>query len=304
MRLHNLCGSRDENLRHIETSFNVAIARRGGQLHLSGTTDQSGKAALFLQSLYTLTALTNSPLSFATIQQHLKQEKHSSSYKKSYSATEPADQVANDARYANHRTAYLDNIRTHDVTFGIGPAGSGKTFLAISAAVNALMQNEVKRIVLARPSAEKFCCISPYELSWKINPALRRFYDTLYDLIGFEKTNSLCREGKIEVSPLKYLRGRTFNHSFLVIDQAQNTTPQQMKTLLTRLGVGTRAVITGDTSQVMLPNGERSGLIEARQILKNIPKLAFTDFSVEDIAYPTVVSHIVKAYKKYGTTLA
>lgn len=187
------------------------------------------------------------------------------------------------------------------MTFGIGPAGAGKMVLAISAAVDALARDEVNRIILARPSAEKFCCLSPGELAQKINPSLRPFYDALHDLIGFEKTAKLCKKQQIEISPLKYLQGRTLNHTFIVMDDAQNTTPQQMKMFLTRIGAGTKAVITGDINQIHLPEGEKSGLVEARQVLAGVPGLAFTDFSADDVVCQPVVTRIVKAYKKHAS---
>lgn len=296
--LQNLCGPLDENLRHIETHFNVAIARRGGQLRISGNTEPSALAAELLQKLY---VQATEPLSISGLQRNLI-EMNRRPQESTGQAIEPTDIEPARAKaphgHTPNQAAFLKNIQTHDVTFGIGPAGAGKMVLAISAAVDALARDEVKRIILVRPSAEKFCCLSPWELARKINPSLRPFYDALHDLIGFEKTAKLCKKQQIEVSPLKYLQGRTLNHTFIVMDEAQNTTPQQMKMFLTRIGAGTKAVITGDINQIHLPGGEKSGLVEARQVLADVPGLAFTDFSPDDVVYQPIVARIVKAYKK------
>jgi len=303
-QLQNLYGPLDENLRHIENHFNVAIARRGGQLRISGNADLSALAAEFLQNLY---VLAKEPLSIENIQRNLI-EKNRHPQETTDQATAPIETDPKETKNHNGHTpnqaAYLKNIQTHDVTFGIGPAGAGKMYLAISAAIEALTRDEVKRIILARPSAERFCCLSPWTLSQKINPSLRPLYDALHDLIGFEKTTKFCKKQQIEVSPLKYLQGRTFNHTFIVMDEAQNTTPQQMKMLLTRMGVGTKAVITGDINRINLPAGEKSGLVEARQVLAGMSGLAFTDFSADDVVRPPMVARIVKAYKKHGASPA
>ncbi|MES2237534.1 MAG: PhoH family protein [Pseudomonadota bacterium] len=299
--LQNLCGPLDENLRHIETHFNVAVARRGGQLRISGNAELSALAAEFLQNLY---ILASQPLSIEDLQQNLIETNHRTQ-ESTGQAIEPTEIEPKRSRslhgHTPNQAAYLKNIQTHDVTFGIGPADTGKMYLAISAAVDTLARDEVKRIILVRPSAEKFCCLSPWELSQKITPSLRPLYDVLHDLIGFEKTTKLCKKQQIEVSPLKYLQGRTLNHAFIVMDEAQNTTPQEMKMFLTRIGVGTKAVITGDINQINLPAGEKSGLVEARQVLTGVSGLAFTDFSADDVVCQPVVMRIVKAYKKHGT---
>jgi phosphate starvation-inducible PhoH-like protein len=306
--LQNLCGPQDENLRHIEASFNVAIARRGWHLRISGNADLSTLAAELIQTLYTEAI---EPLSLSVLQQKLikmrRRPQESEDQPSALTDAEP-DQIdvphnvpQAHLQHTHAQAAFLKNIQTHDVTFGIGPAGAGKMALAISAAVDALARNEVKRIVLVRPSAEKFCCLSPRELARKINPYLRPFYDALHDLIGFEKTAKLCKKQQIEVSPLKYLQGRTLNHTFIVMDEAQNTTPQQMKMFLTRIGAGTKAVITGDINQIHLPGGEKSGLVEARQVLADVPGLAFTDFSPDDVVYQPIVARIIKAYKKHAS---
>jgi len=302
--LQNLCGPLDENLRHIETHFNVAIARRGGQLRISGHAEPSALAAELLQKLY---AQATEPLSISSLQRYLVKMNHgpqeSTDQATEPTNTEPARAKARHGQTTN-QAAFLKNIQTHDVTFGIGPAGAGKMFLAVSAAVDALVRNEVKRIILVRPLADRFCCLSPWELSQKINPSLRPFYDALHDLIGFEKTAKFCKKQQIEISPLKYLQGRTLNHTFIVMDEAQNTTPQQMQMFLTRIGAGTKAVITGDINQRCLPEGEKSGLVEARQILVSVPGLAFTDFSANDVIHQPIVARIVKAYKKHAPATA
>lgn len=302
--LQNLCGPLDENLRQIEAHFNIAIARRGGQLRISGNAESSAFAAELLQKLY---AQASKPLSLAALQRSLT-ETHHHSQKSIHTASqaielpeaEPMPVQPSHGRTPN-QAAFLKNIHTHDVTFGIGPAGAGKMALAISAAVDALARDEVKRIILARPAAERFCCLSPWELAQKTNPSLRPFYDVLHDLIGFEKTAKLCKKQQIEISPLKYLQGRMLHHTFIVMDDAQNTTPQQMKMFLTRIGAGTKAVITGDINQIHLPAGEKSGLVEARQVLTGVSGLAFTDFSTDDVMCQPIVTRIVKAYKKHAS---
>ncbi|MGN4039563.1 PhoH family protein, partial [Burkholderia gladioli] len=196
---------------------------------------------------------------------------------------------------------YLKQILSHDVTFGIGPAGTGKTYLAVACAVDALERDQVKRIVLTRPAVEagERLGFLPGDLSQKVDPYLRPLYDALYDLLGFDKTAKMFERQMIEIAPLAYMRGRTLNHAFIILDEAQNTTPEQMKMFLTRIGFGSKAVVTGDTTQVDLPRGHKSGLIEAQQVLGQVRGIALTRFTSADVVRHPLVARIVEAYDDF-----
>jgi phosphate starvation-inducible PhoH-like protein len=196
---------------------------------------------------------------------------------------------------------YIRQIQAYDLTFGIGPAGTGKTYLAVACAVDAFERDAVKRIVLVRPAVEagERLGFLPGDLAQKVDPYLRPLYDALYDLMGFEKVSKLFERGAIEIAPLAYMRGRTLNHSFVILDEAQNTTPEQMKMFLTRIGFGSRSVITGDVTQIDLPKGHKSGLIEARNILADVRGIAFTQFLAEDVVRHPLVQRIVHAYEQH-----
>ena len=194
---------------------------------------------------------------------------------------------------------YLRQIQEHDITFGIGPAGTGKTYLAVACAVDALERDAVKRIVLVRPAVEagERLGFLPGDLAQKVDPYLRPLYDALYDLMGFDKVGKLFERGAIEIAPLAYMRGRTLNHSFIILDEAQNTTPEQMKMFLTRIGFGTKAVVTGDVTQIDLARGQKSGLVEAREVLADVRGIAFTHFTSDDVVRHPLVARIVNAYE-------
>jgi phosphate starvation-inducible PhoH-like protein len=196
---------------------------------------------------------------------------------------------------------YLQQIQEHDITFGIGPAGTGKTYLAVASAVDALERDVVKRIVLVRPAVEagERLGFLPGDLAQKVDPYLRPLYDALYDLMGFDRVGKLFERGAIEIAPLAYMRGRTLNHSFIILDEAQNTTPEQMKMFLTRIGFGTKAVITGDVTQVDLAKGQKSGLANVHAVLGKVRGIAFTFFESEDVVRHPLVQHIVNAYSRY-----
>ena len=200
-----------------------------------------------------------------------------------------------------NQIAYLQHIQDHDITFGIGPAGTGKTYLAVACAVDALERDIVKRLVLVRPAVEagERLGFLPGDFAQKVDPYLRPLYDALYDLMGFDKTAKLFERNTIEIAPLAYMRGRTLNHSFIILDEAQNTTPEQMKMFLTRIGFGTKAVITGDVTQIDLARGQKSGLIEARRVLADVRGLAFTDFTSADVVRHPLVQKIISAYEKH-----
>jgi phosphate starvation-inducible PhoH-like protein len=199
-----------------------------------------------------------------------------------------------------HQVEYIESILAHDITIGIGPAGTGKTYLAVACAVDALERDRVKRIVLVRPAVEagERLGLLPGDLAQKVDPYLRPLYDALYDLMGFDKTSKLLERGTIELAPLAYMRGRTLNHAFIILDEAQNTTPEQMKMFLTRIGFGAKAVVTGDITQIDLARGQKSGLIEARRVLAEVRGIAFTDFSAVDVVRHPLVARIIDAYEK------
>jgi len=197
------------------------------------------------------------------------------------------------------QVAYLKAIQEHDITFGIGPAGTGKTYLAVASAVDALERDMVERIILTRPAVEagERLGFLPGDLTQKIDPYLRPLYDALYDLMGHDRVSKLYEKNAIEIAPLAFMRGRTLNHAFIILDEAQNTTPEQMKMFLTRIGIGAKAVVTGDLTQIDLAKGQKSGLREAREILKDVRGLAFTEFLKEDVVRHPLVARIVAAYE-------
>jgi len=201
-----------------------------------------------------------------------------------------------------HQEHYIASILAHDVTFGIGPAGTGKTYLAVACAVDALERDAVKRIVLVRPAVEagERLGFLPGDLAQKVDPYLRPLYDALYDLMGFDKTAKLLERGAIELAPLAYMRGRTLNHAFVILDEAQNTTPEQMKMFLTRIGFGAKAVVTGDVTQIDLGRGQKSGLVEARRILREVRGIAVTEFTAADVVRHPLVARIVEAYERHA----
>ncbi|GAB2180982.1 PhoH family protein [Denitratisoma sp. agr-D3] len=296
-RLANLCGPLDENLRQIETAYDVAIARRGEVCRVSGDTANARHAAAALRHFYDL---CEAPLSIDAVQLGLVELAN-----KARMETPSAGLVTRKGDLHGrtaHQVEYLRKIQEHDITFGIGPAGTGKTYLAVACAVDAFERDQVERIVLTRPAVEagEKLGFLPGDLSQKVDPYLRPLYDALYDLMGFDKVTKLFEKGHIEIAPLAYMRGRTLNRSFIILDEAQNTTPEQMKMFLTRIGIGAKAVITGDATQVDLPRGQKSGLVEARRILSEVRGLAFTDFDASDVVRHPLVARIVAAYEQHG----
>ena len=292
-RLARLCGALDENLRQIESALDVTIARRGGRFTVKG--EQAERAAQAIEHFYDR---ASGDLTMEDVQLGLTELSRSSS-------TERKDGPQLLTRRADlhgrtpHQVEYIENILAHDLTFGIGPAGTGKTYLAVACAVDALERDKVKRIVLVRPAVEagERLGFLPGDLAQKVDPYLRPLYDALYDLMGFEKTGKLLERGTIELAPLAYMRGRTLNHSFIILDEAQNTTPEQMKMFLTRIGFGAKAVVNGDVTQIDLGRGQKSGLIEARRILDGVRGIAFTQFGAQDVVRHPLVARIVEAYE-------
>jgi len=298
-RLQNLCGALDENLRQIEAAFDVTISRRGQQCRISGDPAQSRLAATALQQFY---ERAGEPLSIDEVQLGLIEIARN---RNARPTAPPGAGLITRKPDLHGRTPnqvrYLQNIQEHDITFGIGPAGTGKTYLAVASAIDAFERDQVSRIVLTRPAVEagERLGFLPGDLAQKIDPYLRPLYDALYDLMGFEKVSKLFEKQNIEIAPLAYMRGRTLNHAFIILDEAQNTTPEQMKMFLTRIGIGARAVVTGDVTQIDLPRGQKSGLVEARRILADVRGLAFADFDAADVVRHPLVARIVDAYQKH-----
>jgi phosphate starvation-inducible PhoH-like protein len=296
-RLARLCGALDANLRQIESALDVSIARRGARFSVQGEPRQAERAARALEHFYSKAA---EDLTLDDVQLGLTELAQGSA---------PANEQAHPPLLTRrsdlhgrtpHQVQYVENILANDITFGIGPAGTGKTYLAVACAVDALERDKVKRIVLVRPAVEagERLGFLPGDLAQKVDPYLRPLYDALYDLLGFDKTAKLLERGTIELAPLAYMRGRTLNHAFIILDEAQNTTPEQMKMFLTRIGFGAKAVVTGDVTQIDLARGQKSGLIEARRILSEVRGIAFTEFGAQDVVRHPLVARIIDAYEK------
>jgi len=296
-RLANLCGALDANIKHIETALDVSIARRGETFSVNGNLDSSRIAAKALQQFY---EQAENHLSLEDIQLGLVEASRGGDV-----AVPTADAPVLQTRRRDlhgrtpRQVQYIKQVQEYDITFGIGPAGTGKTYLGVACAVDAYERDAVKRIVLVRPAVEagERLGFLPGDLAQKVDPYLRPLYDALYDLMGFEKVGKLFERGTIEIAPLAYMRGRTLNHSFIILDEAQNTTPEQMKMFLTRMGFGSRAVVTGDVMQIDLAKGQKSGLIEAATILADVRGIAFTHFLSEDVVRHPLVQRIVNAYE-------
>ena len=298
-RLANLCGALDENIKQIETALEVNINRRGGTFNISGKLDNMRLAAQLIENFY---VRAKKPLELEDVQlglveiDKLKPE-DVNSIAMPVLMTRRGDLHGRTPR----QVVYLQQIQDHDITFGIGPAGTGKTYLAVASAVDAISRDRVKRIVLVRPAVEagEKLGFLPGDLNQKVDPYLRPLYDALYDLAGYDTVNKMFERGAIEVAPLAYMRGRTLNQSFIILDEAQNTTPEQMKMFLTRIGFGTKAVITGDVTQIDLQRHQKSGLVEAQKVLKDIKGIAMTHFLSGDVVRHPLVQKIVNAYEKY-----
>ncbi len=308
-RLQNLCGPLDENLRQIEQALDVTIQRRSHRMTVRG--ERAQDAALALERFYNRARVA---LSIDDVQLGLVEARQISAHG-AYLPGNDDDAPASldDESPVLHtrraglqgRTAmqrdYLRNILSHDLTLGVGPAGTGKTYLAVACAVDALERDTVKRIVLTRPAVEagERLGFLPGDMAQKVDPYLRPLYDALYDLLGFDRTQKMFERQMIEIAPLAYMRGRTLNHAFIILDEAQNTTPEQMKMFLTRIGFGSRAVITGDTTQIDLPRGQKSGLVEAQHVLRDVRGVSFTRFTSVDVVRHPLVARIVDAYDEY-----
>jgi phosphate starvation-inducible PhoH-like protein len=295
-RLARLCGALDSHLRQIESALDVTIARRGPRFTVRG--EQAERAAQALEHFYDRASgeLTLDDVQLGLAEFSRKEDLPKTGKDGPQLLTRRQDLHGR----TPHQVQYIENILAHDCTFGIGPAGTGKTYLAVACAVDALERDKVKRIVLVRPAVEagERLGFLPGDLAQKVDPYLRPLYDALYDLMGFEKTGKLLERGTIELAPLAYMRGRTLNHAFIILDEAQNTTPEQMKMFLTRIGFGARAVVNGDVTQIDLARGQKSGLIEARRILEGVRGIAFTQFGAQDVVRHPLVARIIDAYEK------
>jgi phosphate starvation-inducible PhoH-like protein len=294
--LANLCGPLDVNLQLIESRLGVQIRRRGHQFHVRGERAELAEAVLRdLARQAAGSAVTSENV-------HLGMVEHSNGRERGLPVGEavvvrtPALTIR--AR-GSHQKTYLEQIRSLDLTFGIGPAGTGKTYLAVASAVELLLGERVRRLVLVRPAVEagERLGFLPGDMSQKVDPYLRPIYDALYDMLGFERVARLMERSVIEVAPLAFMRGRSLNDSFIILDEAQNTTPEQMKMFLTRIGFGSRAVITGDMTQTDLPAGKPSGLRHALNVLRNVSGVAFTHFDAADVVRHPLVQRIVQAYE-------
>ena len=316
-RLAHLCGPMDENLRQISAALDVTIFRRGEKFIVGGR--NGDRALAILEQFY---EIADKLISIEDIQLALVEQRAGmappeimaapivgKARRKSVATLELPTPAAieepvlktrrSDLRGRTpHQLAYIKSIIEHDITFGVGPAGTGKTYLAVACAVDALERDAVKRIILTRPAVEagERLGFLPGDLSQKIDPYLRPLYDALYDLLGFDRTQKMFEKQAIEIAPLAYMRGRTLNHAFVILDEAQNTTPEQMKMFLTRIGFGSKAVITGDVTQIDLQRSQRSGLVDAVEILSEVRGIAFCPFSSADVVRHPLVARIVDAY--------
>ena len=304
-RLAALCGPLEQNLRLVEQRMGVEVRRRGNQFRVSG--ERSAGAAQLLQDLFGMTA-GGQPVDLPDV--HLALREHadpedSSGVRAAPVIPLPGEDAARVPRgliraRGDHQKGYLASIRAHDLTFGIGPAGTGKTYLAVACAVEALHSERVRRIVLVRPAVEagERLGFLPGDLTQKVDPYLRPMYDALYEMMGFDRVARLMERNVIEVAPLAFMRGRSLNESFIILDEAQNTTPEQMKMFLTRIGFGSRTVVTGDLTQTDLPGGRPSGLRQALDILQTVSGVSFTYFDASDVVRHPLVQRIVRAYEQ------
>ncbi|TCT20808.1 PhoH family protein [Thiobaca trueperi] len=301
-RLANLCGPFDQHLRQLERRLGIEINNRGLAFRLIGDPDATRFGEQILRDLYAETA--EAVLSPETI--HLALQGAGADALLDEIEDRLPEVVIKTKRgliraRGPNQQEYLHAILKHDINFGVGPAGTGKTYLAVACAVEALESDRVRRLLLVRPAVEagERLGFLPGDLAQKIDPYLRPLYDALFEMFGFEKVNKLLERNVIEVAPLAYMRGRTLNDSFIILDEAQNTTPEQMKMFLTRIGFGSTAVITGDVTQVDLPRGQPSGLRQAVEILKDVPGISFTFFNARDVVRHVLVQRIVNAYESY-----
>jgi phosphate starvation-inducible PhoH-like protein len=299
LRMAHLCGPMDRHIRAIEAALQVKVAHRFEQFRIEGPKAKANQALEVLQALF---EMAKKPIPEEQVQLMLAGDT-------ALPETDP-DALTVQTRRGQVRgrtpnqARYLENMATHDITFGIGPAGTGKTYLAVACAVDALERSAVQKIVLTRPAVEagEKLGFLPGDLGQKVDPYLRPLYDALHDLMGFDKVQKAFERQQIEIAPLAFMRGRTLNHAFVILDEAQNTTPEQMKMFLTRIGFGSKAVVTGDVSQIDLPRTQLSGLIDAERVLKRLTGIAFNRLTSADVVRHPLVARIVDAYDARSAT--
>jgi phosphate starvation-inducible PhoH-like protein len=305
-RLANLCGQFDEHLRQIENRLDVEISSRGNRFRVTGKPGAAEAGGNVLLSLFELAGSERlDPERVHILLQESVMSESEAASDDAEAGTDEAGEVAIQTRHklirprGANQTAYMKNIRDHDLAIGIGPAGTGKTYLAVACAIDALESEKVRRIVLVRPAVEagERLGFLPGDMSQKVDPYLRPMYDALFDMMGADRVTKLIERNIIEIAPLAFMRGRSLNESFVILDEAQNTSVEQMKMFLTRIGFGSRAVVTGDITQVDLPNRQESGLKNAMRILKDVKDIAFTYFSPKDVVRHPLVQRIVEAYE-------
>ena len=306
-RLSSLCGRLNEHIRQIEAFLALKIQQRGNVFQLSGSEAAVANASSLLETLYSATdngGLLDPNLVHLALQEVQSRQSEPQEREQPLPPSQvtllKTPKVSVKPR-SRQQQRYVADILRKDISFGIGPAGTGKTYLAVACAVQALVSGEVSRLLLVRPAVEagEKLGFLPGDLTQKIDPYLRPLYDALYEMLGIEKVNRLIEKNVIEVAPLAYMRGRTLNNSFVILDEGQNTTIAQMKMFLTRMGFGSTSVITGDITQIDLPRGERSGLVHVSKVLKDIPEIGFTRFTTQDVVRHKLVQHIVDAYDRY-----
>ncbi len=309
-RLASLCGPFDDNIKHLERRLGVEINHRSQFFTIVGKPHTTAAALDILKSLYVDTAPVRGEIPDIEPEQIHLAIKESGVLEQN---TDVAEEFAHGKEVfvktkkgvikprTPNQAQYLMNMATHDITFGIGPAGTGKTYLAVAAAVDALERQEIRRILLTRPAVEagEKLGFLPGDLSQKVDPYLRPLYDALFEMLGFERVEKLIERNVIEVAPLAYMRGRTLNDAFIILDESQNTTVEQMKMFLTRIGFNSRAVITGDVTQIDLPRGAKSGLRHAVEVLNEVDEISFNFFLADDVVRHPVVARIVNAYEKW-----
>ena len=317
--LSNLCGPLNCHLKQIERHLGVGIVQRGNYFSVTGSQNDCNRAAAVVKCLFMMSKKKHSSLSAGDVHLALSNTNNIGDVDTAHK-TMPNQPVCGNPSNGDGRgddeviirlrknrisgqnprqKTYLRNIRDHDINFGIGPAGTGKTYLAVACAVHALAENEVERILLVRPAVEagEKLGFLPGDIGQKIDPYLRPLFDALYEMLGFDRIGKLITRGIIELAPLAYMRGRTLNESFVILDEAQNSTVEQMKMFLTRIGFGSKAIITGDITQVDLPKGQLSGLRHSQQVLSEVAGISFTHFKPQDIVRHPLVQHIVEAYE-------
>jgi phosphate starvation-inducible PhoH-like protein len=303
-----MCGPFDDNIKHLERRLGVEINHRSNFFTIVGKPHTTAAALDILKSLYVDTAPVRGHIPDIEPEQVHLAVKESGVLEQSQDATiEHGKEVFIKTKKGiikprtPNQAQYLVNMVTHDISFGIGPAGTGKTYLAVAAAVDALERQEIRRILLTRPAVEagEKLGFLPGDLSQKVDPYLRPLYDALFEMLGFERVEKLIERNVIEVAPLAYMRGRTLNDAFIILDESQNTTVEQMKMFLTRIGFNSRAVITGDVTQIDLPRGAKSGLRHAIEVLNEVDEISFNFFQSDDVVRHPVVARIVNAYEKW-----